>query len=79
VVAAAFTHQALSSSYCSQQVLPFLEFKGMAPAHAPHFALAQAFANPDILSHFSDQPAAKLFKAGTEALSSIKFDCKPDS
>ena len=42
-------------------------------AQAPHFALAPAFANPDVLN-YSDQSAAKLFKAGTEALS-IKFDC----
>ena len=46
-------------------------------AQAPHFALAPAFANPDVLN-YSDQSAAKLFKAGTEALS-IKFDCKPDN
>ena len=46
-------------------------------AQAPHFALAPAFANPDVLD-YSDQSAAKLFKAGTEALS-IKFDCKPDN
>ena len=46
-------------------------------AQAPHFALAPAFANPDVLN-YSDQSAAKLFKTGTEALS-IKFDCKPDN
>ncbi len=46
-------------------------------AQAPHFALAPAFAYPDVLN-YSDQSAAKLFKAGTEALS-IKFDCKPDN
>ena len=46
-------------------------------AQAPHFALAPAFANPDVLD-YSDQSAAKLFKAGTDALS-IKFDCKPDN
>jgi hypothetical protein len=44
---------------------------------APHFALAPAFANPDVLN-YSEQAAAKLFKSGTEALS-IKFDCKPDN
>jgi hypothetical protein len=43
-------------------------------AQAPHFALAPAFANPDVLN-YSDQSAAELFKAGTEALS-IKVDCK---
>lgn len=47
-----------------------------APA-VPHFALAPAFANPDVLN-YSDQSAAKLFKSGTEPLS-IKFDCKPDN
>ena len=47
-----------------------------APA-VPHFALAPAFANPDVLN-YSDQSAAKLFKSGTESLS-IKFDCKPDN
>jgi hypothetical protein len=46
-------------------------------AQAPHSALAPALANPDILID-SDQSAAKLFKAGTDALS-IKFDCKPDN
>ncbi|KAI2490790.1 hypothetical protein MHU86_23788 [Fragilaria crotonensis] len=46
-------------------------------APAPHFALAPAFANPDVLN-YSEQAAAKLFKSGTEALS-IKFDCKPDN
>ena len=49
----------------------------MAAPAAPHFALAPAFANPDVLN-YSDQSAAKLFKSGTEALS-IKFDCKPDN
>lgn len=44
---------------------------------APHFALAPAFANPDVLN-YSEQAAAKLFKSGTEALS-IKFDCKSDN
>jgi hypothetical protein len=43
-------------------------------AQAPHFALAPAFANPDVLN-YSDQSAAKLFKAAL----SIKFDCKPDN
>ncbi|KAI2489526.1 hypothetical protein MHU86_2704 [Fragilaria crotonensis] len=46
-------------------------------APAPHFALAPAFANPDVLN-YSEQAAAKLFKSGTEALS-IKFDCKSDN
>ena len=46
-------------------------------AQAPHFALAPAFANPDVLNN-SDLSAAKLLKAGIEALS-IKFDCKPDN
>ena len=49
----------------------------MAAQPAPHFALAPAFANPDVLN-YSEQAAAKLFKSGTESLS-IKFDCKPDS
>jgi hypothetical protein len=44
---------------------------------APHFALAPAFANPDILN-YSEQSAAKLFKSGTDPVS-IKFDCKPDN
>jgi hypothetical protein len=46
-------------------------------AQAPHFGLAPACAYPDVLN-YSDQSAAKLFKAGTDALS-IKFDCKPDN
>jgi hypothetical protein len=49
----------------------------MAAQAAPHFALAPAFANPDVLN-YSEQSAAKLFKAGTDPLS-IKFDCKPDN
>jgi len=49
----------------------------MAAPAVPHFALAPAFANPDVLN-YSDQSAAKLFKSGTEPLS-IKFDCKPDN
>ena len=49
----------------------------MAAPAASHFALAPAFANPDVLN-YSDQSAAKLFKSGTESLS-IKFDCKPDN
>jgi hypothetical protein len=49
----------------------------MAAPAAPHFALAPAFANPDVLN-YSDQSAAKLFKSGTDPLS-IKFDCKPDN
>ena len=49
----------------------------MAAQAAPHFALAPAFANPDVLN-YSDQSAAKLFKSGTDSLS-IKFDCKPDN
>jgi len=49
----------------------------MTAQAVPHFALAPAFANPDVLN-YSDQSAAKLFKSGTESLS-IKFDCKPDN
>jgi hypothetical protein len=49
----------------------------MAAPAVPHFALAPAFANPDVLN-YSDQSAAKLFKIGTDPLS-IKFDCKPDN
>ena len=49
----------------------------MAAQPAPHFALAPAFANPDVLN-YSEQAAAKLFKSGTESLS-IKFDCKPEN
>ena len=49
----------------------------MAAQAATHFALAPAFANPDVLN-YSDQSAAKLFKSGTDPLS-IKFDCKPDN
>ena len=49
----------------------------MAAQAAPHFALAAAFAKPDVLN-YSDQSAAQLLKAGTEVLS-IKFDCKPDN
>ena len=41
------------------------------------FALAPAFANPDILN-FSEPAAAKLFKSAIEPLS-IKFDCSPEN
>jgi hypothetical protein len=48
----------------------------MAPQAVP-FALAPAFANPDILN-FSEPAAAKLFKSAMESLS-IKFDCSPEN
>jgi hypothetical protein len=47
-----------------------------APAAVP-FALAPAFATPDILN-FSEPAAAKLFKSAIEPLS-IKFDCSPEN
>ena len=47
-----------------------------APAAVP-FALAPAFASPDILN-FSEPAAAKLFKSAIEPLS-IKFDCSPEN
>ena len=46
-------------------------------AQAVPFALAPAFANPDILN-FSEPAAAKLFKSAIEPLS-IKFDCSPEN
>jgi hypothetical protein len=46
-------------------------------APAVPFALAPAFANPDILN-FSEPAAAKLFKSAIEPLS-IKFDCSPEN
>jgi hypothetical protein len=46
-------------------------------AQAVPFALAPAFANPDILN-FSEPAAAKLFKSAIEPLS-IKFNCSPEN
>jgi hypothetical protein len=45
-------------------------------AQAVPFALAPAFATPDILN-FSEPAAAKFFKSAVEPLS-IKFDCSPE-
>ena len=46
-------------------------------APAVPFALAPAFANPDILN-FAEPAASKLFKSAIEPLS-IKFDCSPEN
>jgi hypothetical protein len=59
------------------QVLSFLVSKITMADQAPHVALAPAFANPDIFN-YSDQSAAKLFKADTDDFS-IKFDGKTDN
>jgi hypothetical protein len=63
-----------SSSTSSAFILGLQDNSG---GSSPPFVLAPASADSDFMN-YSDQPTAKLLKAGTSAMS-IKFDYKPDN